>query len=80
MLSTALCTFVMIIWWFGAGPFLIFFNGIAHSETNCLISWAKRDGTSTFKLRVYQVLHCIGYAVWITVLITIPFLFKYYEI
>jgi len=78
MLATALCTFAMIIWWFGVGPFLMVFNGIAHSDTNCLISWAKHEGNSTFKLRVYQVLHCIGYAVWLAGLIVIPVLFKIY--
>lgn len=78
MLATALSAFAMIIWWFGAGPFLLFFNAVSHSETNCELSWAKHDGRSTLKYRVYQVLHCIGYIVWVAGLIAIPVLFKIY--
>lgn len=78
MLATALSAFAMIIWWFGAGPFLIFFNAVAHSGVNADIKHYKSEGRNTFWLRVNQVLHCIGYAVWVGVLIAIPVLFKIY--
>lgn len=78
MVATALCIFALLFWWFGVGPSLVFFNAVAHSETNCLIGWMKAEGKSTFKLRVYQVLHCIGYIVWVAGLIAIPVYFKIY--
>lgn len=76
MITIVLFALSMFLWLYGAGPFLLFANAVAHSETNCLISWAKKDGKSTFKLHVYQVLHCIGYLVWLAGFIAIPVLFK----
>lgn len=70
--------FAMLVWVYGAGPFLLAFNAIAHSETNCLLNNAKFDGESTIKLRIYQVLHCTGYFVWGVVFVSIPFIIKHF--
>lgn len=77
-MATAIAAIFMVIWWFGVGPFLLVFNGIAHSETNCLIGWAKHENKSTVKLRFYQVLHCLGYLVWGIGLVAIPLVIKHY--
>ncbi len=61
----------MVIWWFGVGPFLLVLNAIAHSDTNLLLGYAKKEQKSTFKFRVYQVLHCIGYLSWVVGFISI---------
>lgn len=61
----------IIIWMYGVGPFLLVLNAIAHSDTNLLLGYAKKEKKSTFKFRVYQVLHCIGYLAWVVGLIAI---------
>lgn len=78
MFTIALSILAMFMWWFGTGPFLLFFNAVAHSETNLDLHYAKERGKSTFGLRIKQVLHCVGYLVWVVGLIAIPVLFKIY--
>lgn len=78
MFETALCAFVMLLWWYCGGTFLMFFNGAAHSETNMLVRQAKKEGNSTLKLRVFQVFHCIGYIIWFAGWFVIPVFFKIY--
>lgn len=76
MINMILCACTLLVWWFGAGPFLLLFNGIAHSDTNMLKRHAKGDGNSTAKYTFFQLLHCCGYVVWVIGLFSIPVLFK----
>lgn len=70
--------FAMLVWVYGVGLFLLAFNAVTHSDTNCLLHNVKFDGKSIIKLRIYQVLHCTGYLVWGVVFVSIPFIIKHF--
>ena len=66
----------VLCWMYLVGP-LLAANAVAHSDTNLLIGYAKADGEPLFKLRVYQVLHCLVYVAWGIGLLVIPFIIKH---
>lgn len=67
----------VLLWWFIAGPIMMVLNAEAHSETNFMLAMAQDENESTFKWRVYQVLHCIVYALWVVGLFTLPLIIKH---